>query len=271
MGFSADYTKQILCFKDFEQKPFRDLCFMLQMKELETSKSIPVKHLFKTLPNINSKTPKELKKVQTHQRLGDYAEYLLQYAIETYSEWELERHSIQAIKHKQTLGEADFLIKKAAQLTHLEFTCKFYIETPDNHIWVGPNTNDSWKTKKAKLEQQQSTLINRHLSQFGLQKQVEEKILALGRIFKFCNGDNLTPFFAVKESQAKTLEKFGQCFQIITDKKDWFYPFFLEGQTFNKIHLLSKIKILQPLKICIYNKKKIPIAVGFIVKENWPN
>lgn len=106
-------------------------------------------------------------------RLGMYAERLLCFFFDTFSETELLLHNFQIIDQKKTLGEVDFIIKWNNRTIHIELATKYYlaVNASDNfNNWVGPSGNDSLERKIKKVRNLQLPITDSEIfkSQTGL-------------------------------------------------------------------------------------------------------
>lgn len=97
--------------------------------------------------------------------LGKRIEYFFEYYIKQSKNYDLIKSNIQVIHSKETLGELDFLIydKKAEKYIHIEHIYKFYLydDSFPNEIdrFIGPNKNDTFVKKLAKLINNQLPLL----------------------------------------------------------------------------------------------------------------
>ena len=131
------------------------------------------------------------------QRVGDYFETLLTYAILQSKELRLVVTHQQIVENGRTLGEIDFIVEDGhARRTHIEVAIKFFLWFPDvdrrkSHSakssgWgsapndvhlLGPNPNDSLPGKLSRLQNHQLPMSDH------LELEVhEKKIFLLGRI-----------------------------------------------------------------------------------------
>lgn len=107
-------------------------------------------------------------------RLGMYAERLLCFFFDTFSETELLLHNFQIIDHKITLGEVDFVIRWQERTIHIEVATKYYLatsSTKDFSQWVGPSGKDSLYRKIKKVKELQLPITDSEL--FKLQTKLE--------------------------------------------------------------------------------------------------
>ena len=122
-------------------------------------------------------------------RLGMYAERLLCFFFDTFSETELLLHNFQIIDQKKTLGEVDFIIKWNNRTIHIELATKYYLavnSTDDFHKWVGPSGNDSLERKIKKVRNLQLPITDSEIfkSQTGLDS-VESFLFLRGCFFTY--------------------------------------------------------------------------------------
>lgn len=112
--------------------------------------------------------PNELNKFLSrpkNKRLGFYAEALLSFFFQTYSEIELLLQNYQIIENKKTLGEVDFVIKWKERVFHIECAVKFYLcvhskDINDLHNWIGPACKDDLGRKMEKVKEHQLPIIS---------------------------------------------------------------------------------------------------------------
>lgn len=92
---------------------------------------------------------------QVPTRLGLYFEWLWGQALQAHPEYRLVTQNLQIFENGNTLGSLDFIVEHlpSKQLEHWELACKFYLAFHwKNHwYWLGPNLNDAWQLKKAKM------------------------------------------------------------------------------------------------------------------------
>ncbi len=102
-------------------------------------------------------------------RLGIYFEGLCAFFFKHFEGFELLAHNLQVNrelngKHKQTLGEYDFIVRHKQQVLHIETAVKFYLGTGEKaedieaSHWVGPNANDRLDKKVDRLLSHQLAL-----------------------------------------------------------------------------------------------------------------
>jgi uncharacterized protein len=107
-----------------------------------------------------------------HQRLGKYAEKLLEYflrnaPVELGIEYlasgvQLQSNESDPNQKPRTIGELDFLLRRKGQLQHWEMATKFYLcdsqqSEPSLGEYVGPNRADSLDRKRMSLTNHQLT------------------------------------------------------------------------------------------------------------------
>lgn len=131
-----------------------------------------------------------------NQRLGLYFEHLLAFYFSycPLSEYSLLRQgyriydehpssrsnkSKKVSKKRTTRGELDFLLARGGEITHLEVAVKFFLGhknrqpkpalqtgcngiSSDQWVWLGPNSQDTWRNKKEHLQTHQLS-ISSHL------------------------------------------------------------------------------------------------------------
>lgn len=99
-------------------------------------------------------------------RLGHLTELIVFKLIEASANFQVRYKSVQLFEREKTIGELDFIIEnlETNQLVHLELAYKFYLYDPSissNELsnWIGPNRNDSLKSKLDKLKTKQFPLL----------------------------------------------------------------------------------------------------------------
>ena len=129
-------------------------------------------------------------------RLGHQVEHIFNQLLRYTSKYTVLAKGVQIKRHKQTLGELDFLLSEndSKRLLHIELTYKFYLIDPDIsepiHRLVGPNRNDMFFTKMEKIKQQQLPLIHTPEGQETLQQlqlevdQLEQYCCFKAQLFK---------------------------------------------------------------------------------------
>ncbi|MBD1388512.1 DUF1853 family protein [Neiella sp. HB171785] len=136
-------------------------------------------------------------------RLGLYVEQLWLALINSHPDYQLLSHNLQITADKQTIGAFDFLLRhcpaasqcQQGRIEHWELACKYYLAvSPDDEqqlppVWLGPNLNDDWISKRNKLLAKQIRLGEQPaaqavLSTLGIDHIDQKMILASGRVFK---------------------------------------------------------------------------------------
>ncbi len=125
--------------------------------------------------------------------LGSRIERFFEFYIQQSKNYDLIKNNIQIINNKQTLGELDFLLydKKAKKYLHVEHVYKFYLydDSFPNEIdrYIGPNKNDTFVKKLAKLKNKQLPLLYKNETQEYLEgidiNSFEQKICFKGNIY----------------------------------------------------------------------------------------
>lgn len=99
-------------------------------------------------------------------RLGHQMEHVCKQLLEASNEYDVLVYNLPVRKHKQTLGEIDFILREKATelIIHLELTYKFYIIDPQIsepiHQLMGPNRRDMFFTKMEKIKNEQFGLLH---------------------------------------------------------------------------------------------------------------
>jgi len=131
--------------------------------------------------------------VRDNLTMGVRIERFFEFYIQQSKNYDLIKNNIQIINNKQTLGELDFIIydKKANKYLHVEHVYKFYLydDSIENEIdrYIGPNKNDTFVKKLAKLENKQLPLLHKNETKEyldGLEPDsFEQKICLKGNIY----------------------------------------------------------------------------------------
>lgn len=125
--------------------------------------------------------------------LGSRVERFFEFYINQSKNYDLIKNNIQIINNKHTIGELDFIIydKKAEKYLHIEHVYKFYLydDSIKNEIdrYIGPNQNDSFVKKLAKLKNKQLPLLYKNETKEYLDdidiNSFEQKICFKGNIY----------------------------------------------------------------------------------------
>ena len=125
--------------------------------------------------------------------LGRRVERFFEFYINQSKNYDLIKNNIQIINNKHTFGELDFIIydKKEEKYLHIEHVYKFYLYDDSflNEIdrYVGPNANDTFVKKLAKLKNKQLPLLYKKETQEYLEgidiNSFEQKICFKGKIY----------------------------------------------------------------------------------------
>jgi len=94
-------------------------------------------------------------------RMGIYAEKLMHYFLEYFSDTKLILANYQLKEGKRTIGEIDFIFEWDDRLIHIEMAVKFYLsfEQRDEYdSWIGPSGNDTLGMKLTKVKDHQLSL-----------------------------------------------------------------------------------------------------------------
>lgn len=104
----------------------------------------------------------------TFQRLGSYAEKLLNFWLTHAPHCELVAANVPVCEAGRTLGEYDFLVRINGEPLHIELTCKYYFMAGNGpHTLLGLNLKEYWLEKQQKLSAQ-LTLASRAAGQQAL-------------------------------------------------------------------------------------------------------
>lgn len=98
-------------------------------------------------------------------RLGIYYESLWRFYFTHAPHWQLLAHNFPINRGKATLGAFDFLCRHGDDYWHIETAVKFYLcdthdpqQAQDWRHWIGPNSNDRFDLKLARLRDHQLPL-----------------------------------------------------------------------------------------------------------------
>lgn len=208
-----------------------------------------------------------------NKRLGFYAEALLSYFFQTFSEVELLLQNYQLIEDKRTIGEVDFIIKWKGRVIHLESAVKYYLfhdSTDKDQLqnWIGPSCNDNLARKIKKVSTHQLPLVNSRLIFDQVEaKEIESYLFLKGKLFvnsavncEWVNRESVGKYLYNRELDSKSLNKLN-----LIDKPFW----------------LSVLNSKEPLKKTVIKKKirfekraqlvRFPEGYPFfIAPNNWP-
>lgn len=132
--------------------------------------------------------------IKENLMLGKRVEHYFKHYLENYTQFIITNENIQVFEGSKTIGELDYLLKKDAQVFHIELAYKFYLFDPNNSTeelenWIGPNKNDSLLKKVNKLANKQFPLLNTpqakevlQLPQSEIEKHQQQACL-LGQLF----------------------------------------------------------------------------------------
>lgn len=185
------------------------------------------------------------------KRLGERFELLVEQWLNISPNFRCLARNIPIRRHKQTLGEIDFIIQEIStgKIIHLEVAIKFYLcKTQGQSMddWYGPALRDRLDLKYNKLKQHQSQL-SRHYPEM-MPYPIDERWLMLkGRLFypiqaqqkpSFLSQDHLTGRWAYPSQLAEQ-----QTLHIIT-KPDWL----ADINRHKHPSTLDRFDLTQPLK-----------------------
>ncbi|GGA68446.1 hypothetical protein GCM10011369_07620 [Neiella marina] len=215
-------------------------------------------------------------------RLGLYVEQLWLALISAHPDYQLLSHNLQVIDNKQTVGAFDFLVRhlnvggnsNKTRIEHWELACKYYLAvTPEVEelapdIWLGPNLNDDWLSKRHKLTAKQIKLgelpaAQVALSRLGIAQIDHRMILASGRVFLPASSNSLPQDgHWYTQQQWRKFDNLPATY--LQDKLDWLQPK-LAGQVLDCHSLQLAKPVFVTTKINSDNK-----ACCFIVPDDWP-
>lgn len=125
--------------------------------------------------------------------LGKRIERFFEFYIQQSKSYDLIKNNIQIINNKQTLGELDFILydKQAQKYLHIEHIYKYYLydESFSTKIdrFIGPNRDDSFAKKLAKLKDKQLPLLYKNETREYLKdidiNSIEQKVCFKGNIY----------------------------------------------------------------------------------------
>jgi uncharacterized protein len=136
-------------------------------------------------------------------RLGIYAESLLEYFLAHGPAARLIAANVSLRRHRLTIGELDFLLENAAGARlHWELAVKFYLhigngahDASDARLpdYVGPNLQDRFDLKHARLVEHQLTLTSSaEFAALGLHGPWQPQLFIKGRLF-YHRGESVAP------------------------------------------------------------------------------
>lgn len=124
-------------------------------------------------------------------RLGLYFENLLAYWFTIHPDYQVLKKNVVISSENTTIGELDFILKElsSGKVIHLEVSVKFYLQIVHKNkaVWLGPNLNDNFELKLAKIFNRQIELSNKPittntLNQYGIE--IDERwVIIKGRLF----------------------------------------------------------------------------------------
>lgn len=213
-------------------------------------------------------------------RLGLYVEQLWQALIDAHPDYQLISNNTQVTGPQGTIGAFDFLLTHlpSQQVEHWELACKFYLAVnsavnASKQVWLGPNLNDDWPSKRKKLIDKQIRLAERPeaqpvLAKLGIHQVTTKRILAQGLVFKpqpaASSPQDLTWYTASHWQQISDVQDWQQ-----QTKLDWLTPkFHLDD---SKRELLSLATLTKPVFIAAPATQPDGSVVRcFVVPDDWP-
>ncbi len=221
------------------------------------------------------KHPKDIEQFvdrKKNKRLGFYAESLLSYFFQTFSEVELLLQNFQINKEKITVGEIDFIILYKNTVIHIECSTKYFLLKDINKAkeasqWVGPRLKDNLEKKLKKIINHQIPLglemeiqdkINRKVDQsYLLIKGVffAEEVIQPGKI----NRKQTNKFLRFSE-----LQNFNSYSIEVLSRPNWLSAFASSEINHTRPNLEFDSHLENPI-MCLFNDGE----VRFIVPDNW--
>ena len=276
-----------------EDRYFKDLLWLLISPALESQKIKKELKLFTSTYEILFKwyhTVKH-KKINIPNKklpLGRYAEHLLSFFIMENDRFELMEQNYQLNEKGISVGEVDFLIYDRLLLKnwHVEFALKYYLKVSVNNEtqFIGINTVDQMDQKINKLIhfQSQQTNINRHLLPDYLQNiDFASKIVLKGALFYpieewLSRKENCFEGWWTTIQNLEMLLSTAHSFMVITEKRDWIFPYQINTKSYQQKQLKSHLEDLfhsnkpNAYMVVRINREGNFIDRGFIVRESWP-
>jgi len=172
--------------------------------------------------------------------LGKRIERFFEFYIEQSKNYDLIKNNIQVINNKQTLGELDFILfdKRKEKYLHIEHIYKFYLydESFSDEIdrFIGPNRDDSFAKKLAKLKEKQLPLLYKDETREYLEdidiNYIEQKVCFKGNIYvpidllgkdiPIINNSCIRGFY-VNHSEFLKQEQFREFEYFLPQRYDW--------------------------------------------------
>jgi hypothetical protein len=220
--------------------------------------------------------------------LGKYTEQLLRFYFEEHPRFKLHAFNHQLIDEGITVGEIDYLVEEieSKQFLHLELAIKYYlkVEKGGETVFLGPSTKDWFERKVEKLKRHQLQLLQTHhklLPQELSNHFYKSKVLIKGSLFygweewqKFSKDPATNGWWLHLDEIDRMLNE-SSFFKLITDKKEWHFPFretaLLSAEECRQ-SLLKRFKVERnEVMVVRYDDNQNPLDRGFIVRENWPD
>ncbi|MBL1144091.1 MAG: DUF1853 family protein [Bacteroidetes bacterium] len=270
-----EQIERITLCNSITENAFQDLYWLISSETL--SKAFlpefhyPLNNQTNLIEQINQLPITCISNLNTKQRLGKYAEQLIEIYLEQIDNKQIIGKNIQLIEEKKTIGEIDFLIQSNSEdFIHLEFALKYYVKIVRNETvsYIGPNMNDNWLNKIKKLKNHQIQLTDKYTALLPLAFQkikFQKRILVLGQIFDY-NQLNQTNW-AIPIKGLSQLNEFATYFTIMPNRLNWIFPFREEHELITFSELKNKLKHIgeNAVMVCCYDKNKSPISWGFIM------
>ncbi len=225
-------------------------------------------------------------------RLGHYYEALICFWLQNSIKFDLLANNVPLRnQEKITIGEVDLIVfnKITKDYEHWELAVKFYLAyiKKGQTDYIGPNANDHFHLKLAKLKNYQCKILEtvpgkKYLSELNISK-IKNKLLVKGLLCYHPN-DIKKPWENISVQHAQSwwiyLEEAQEFLDdalsyFILDKKEWLSTPSLPKQQFNKKEFLNIIRQefshSQSSLFIVGYKKNTLKTKGFVVHTHWPN
>lgn len=234
-------------------------------------------------------SPSPLPQLRSAQKLGHLYEDALASILEQDSQINLLARNIQVQEDKhRTVGEIDFLLEdyRTDEIIHLELAAKFYLAYQRNDgqwIYPGPNSNDSWQSKLARLRSHQFVISQNPSAQvylkniLGSESRPITQHLVHGRLFRPIDGPiPPLPEFAAPSTRWAPWLKCHQWHHHFSQTEPVFYlPKHLWGCHLSP-SLFQTLPLLQPLELMKFAKERCTMFTTkqqfephFLVPDQW--
>jgi len=205
-------------------------------------------------------------KANNIDRLGFYAEYLLQFFFSKSPYIELVWVNEQVIKEGVTETEIDFVIRFKQRLIHIELAVKYYLLTPSGE-WVGPNAKDTFRRKWEKVSSLQIPTAKRVISEVFPTEKLESYFFIKGILFTH---DENSQNQWIYQNEQDVIKGKGYRFAFPL-KPNWMADFVeYNGRTFNQNELNTILEKGAKKATSLISLSKNKQKNYFIVTDDWP-